>query len=592
VFLCFSFATKQSIKNHGPSMSSANHVDYIVIALYALLMVRVGFYVLRFNRGAAEYFRGGSRIPWLVAGLSCFMSGFSAWTFTGAAGVAYRSGVAAIGLYIGNALSFLLGYFVFAGRWRRTRITTVMEYLAGRFNVATHQVFSWSTIIFQLFTSASTLFGLSLFVSAACGFPVLWTIIGAGALIVFYCVLGGLWAVVITDFLQASILMPFCLVLVVTSLVRVGGVGGLIHSLPPEMKTIHLSGEFGWFYLASWTIMVSFGYNTSAMAQRYFSVDDERSARKIALLCCGLFFAGAFIWFIPPMAMRVVYPVIPSLRTALPNPSEAAYAVASLTLLPHGLIGVMLAAMFSATMANLSAQFNLKSAILTKDMYQALFRKNAGERELLMVGWATTFFIGGGTTVIAMIMAASGQSVFQIMLTFNTLMSLAYGPPALLGLVVRRTPPWSGLASFATGLILGILGAFVYHWTLIQQVSIIIPASFGVFFATMLFDHGDAPGRALLFRNLNTPVDVNIELKDSEDFTAPVFRFLSRTILLLGLLSLLLLFHVQAGERITVVWFAALTLAVGGSLRFIRGSAKPKKVTLARGEVSIPVRGE
>jgi len=71
-------------------MSTANRTDYLVIVLYALLMVRVGFYVLRFNRGAAEYFRGGSRIPWLVAGLSCFMSGFSAWTFTGAAGVAYR----------------------------------------------------------------------------------------------------------------------------------------------------------------------------------------------------------------------------------------------------------------------------------------------------------------------------------------------------------------------------------------------------------------------------------------------------------------------------------------------------------------------
>lgn len=573
-------------------MSSANQVDYLVIALYALLMVRVGFYVLRFNRGAAEYFRGGSRIPWLVAGLSCFMSGFSAWTFTGAAGVAYRSGIAAIGLYIGNALSFLLGYFVFAGRWRRTRITTVMEYLAGRFNPATHQVFSWSTIAFQLFTSASTLFGLSLFVSAACGFPVLWTIIGAGALIVFYCVLGGLWAVVITDFLQASILMPFCLVLVVMSLMRVGGVGGLIHSLPPEMKTIHLSGEFGWFYLASWTIMVSFGYNTSAMAQRYFSVDDERSARKIALLCCGLFFAGAFIWFIPPMAMRVVYPVIPSLRAALPNPSEAAYAVASLTLLPHGLIGVMLAAMFSATMANLSAQFNLKSAILTKDMYQALFRKHAGDRELLMVGWATTFLIGGGTTIIAVIMAASGQSVFQIMLTFNTLMSLAYGPPALLGLVVRRTPPWSGLASFATGLFLGILGAFVYRWTLIQQVAIIIPASFGVFFATMLFDRGDTPGRALLFHNLNTPVNIATELKDSADFTAPVFRFLSRTILLLGLLSLLLLFHVQPDQRLTVIWFAALTLAVGGSLWFIRGDAPTKKAVPAQRDASVPVRTE
>ena len=558
-------------------MTTANRVDYLVIGLYALLMVRVGFYVLRFNRGAAEYFRGGSRIPWLVAGLSCFMSGFSAWTFTGAAGVAYRFGVAAIGLYIGNALSFLLGYFVFAERWRRTRITTVMEYLSGRFNLATHQVFSWSTIFFQLFTSASTLFGLSLFVSAACGFPVTWTIICAGGLIIFYCVLGGLWAVVVTDFLQASILMPFCLVLVVMSLMRVGGVGGLIHSLPAEMKTIHLSGEFGWVYLVSWTIMVSFGYNTSAMAQRYFSVDDERSARKIALLCCVLFFAGAFIWFLPPMAMRVVYPVLPSLRAALPKPSEAAYAVASLTLLPHGLIGVMLAAMFSATMANLSAQFNLKSAILTKDMYQELFRKQAGDRELLIVGWITTFLIGGASTMIAVIMAASGQSVFQVMLTFNTLMSLAYGPPALLGLIVRRTPPWSGLASFTTGLVLGILGAFVYHWSLIEQVAIIIPSSFSIFFLTMLLDHGDTPGRALLFHNLDTPIDVGKELKDSADFTAPVFRFLSRTICGIGLLSLLLLFNVEPNQRSTVIWFAALTLAVAGSLWFVRSDPAPQK---------------
>ena len=555
-------------------MASANSTDYVVIALYALLMVRVGFYVLRFNRGAAEYFRGGSRIPWLVAGLSCFMSGFSAWTFTGAAGVAYRSGIAVIGMYIGNALSFLLGYLVFAKLWRRSRITTVMEYLSGRFNPLTHQTFSWTTIVFQLFTSASTLFGLSLFVSSACGFPVIWTILCAGGLIVFYCVLGGLWAVVVTDFLQASILMPFCLVLVVMSLARVGGVTGLVHALPPQMKTLQFSGEFGWLYIASWTIMVSFGYNTSAMAQRYFSVDDERSARKIALLCCGLFFVGAFVWFIPPMAMRVVYPELP--RMGLPNASEAAYAVASLTLLPHGLIGVMLAAMFSATMANLSAQFNVKSAILTKDVYQSLFRRNAGEHELLVVGWVTTFLIGGATTLIAAMMATSGQSVFQIMLTFNTLMSLAYGPPALLGLVVRRTPPWSGLASFTTGLTLGILGAFVYHWSLMQQVAIIIPSSFGVFFLSMLFDRSETPARALLFRNLNTPVDVATELKDSADFTVPVFRFLSRTISFIGLLSLVLLFTVPPNQRITVVWFAALTIAVGGSLWFVRGSAKPE----------------
>jgi len=96
----------------------------------------------------------------------------------------------------------------------------------------------------------------------------------------------------------------------------------------------------------------------------------------------------------------------------------------------------------------------------------------------------------------------------------------------------------------------------------------------------MLFDRGDTPGRALLFKNLNTPVDVAVELKDSADFTAPVFRFLSRTISFIGLLSLVLLFIVPSNQRVTVIWFATLTVAVGVSLWFVRGSTNDKKPTL------------
>ncbi len=189
-------------------MLVANSTDYAVIVCYILLMIGVGLYVMRFNRTASEYFRGGSRIPWLVAGLSSFMSGFSAWTFTGGAGVAYGSGIVVIGLYLGNSLSFMLGYYIFASRWRRTRISTVMEYLSDRFGPTTHQTFSWATIVFQLFTSATTLYGLSLFVSTACQLSVTATILVTGGVILSYSVLGGLWAVVVADFLQASILAP------------------------------------------------------------------------------------------------------------------------------------------------------------------------------------------------------------------------------------------------------------------------------------------------------------------------------------------------------------------------------------------------
>jgi len=549
-------------------VKAVSAVDYAVIAVYMLLMLGIGVYAARFNKNASDYFRGGNRIPWLVAGLSSFMSGFSAWTFTGAAGLAYQQGIVAVLLYLGNAVTFLLGYWVFAVRWRRARISTVMEYLVDRFDERTRQAFSWTTVFFQLFTGASMLYGLGLFVASTCGLPLGWTILGSGLVILAYCVVGGLWAVVITDFLQAVILLPFTLVMLVVSLARVGGLSGLLTRLPPELVSVSHPAR-GWGYVACWTVMVSVGYNTAAMAQRYFSVDDERSARKVALLCFGLFVLGAFIWFVPPLAMRVLYPDLRVVWPGLANPHEASYAVAALTLLPTGLVGVMLAAMFSATMSSLSGLFNMHAGVLSKDIYQTLLARRAGERELLVAGWVATFGVGAVMTGLAMSMAARGASIFEVMLTFNTIMSLAYGPPALLGLVVKRTPAWSGLLSFAVGLVLGAYGAFVAHWSLVQNVLIIVPTSVAAFLLSGLFERGrdTLPARREdLFRRLATPVDVGRELGAGEDPTAAVFRFLSRATGGVGVFSLFLLPWAGPGERVTVVFYGVVTLLVAAAL--------------------------
>ena len=550
-------------------MKTVTTIDYVVIAAYMALMVGIGVYAARFNKNASDYFRGANRIPWLVAGLSSFMSGFSAWTFTGAAGLAYQHGLIAILLYLGNAATFLLGYWVFAVRWRRARISTVMEYLVERFDERTRQAFSWSTVLFQLFTGASMLYGLGLFVASTCDLPLVWTIFGSGIVILAYCVIGGLWAVVITDFLQAVILMPFTVVMVAVSLARVGGLGGLLRGLPPELTSLHLTPGMGWLYVACWTFMVSFGYNTSAMAQRYFSVADERAAKKVACLCFALFVLGAFIWFIPPLAMRVMYPDLRAVWPGLANPHEASYAVASLTLLPNGLVGIMLAAMFSATMSSLSGLFNVHAAVVSKDIYQRLIAPQASERQLLVVGWAATFGVGATMTTLAMGMAAKGQSIFAVMLTFNTIISLAYGPPALLGLVVKKTPSWSGLLSFAVGLVLGCYGAFVGNWSLVRNVLIILPTSCLIFLASAFFGRDDADHvarREGLFARLDTPVDVDRELQGSVDPTATVFRFLSRATAGVGVLSLVLIHWAGPGERNTVVFYSVLTLLVAAAL--------------------------
>lgn len=555
-------------------MKTANLLDLVIIAVYMLAMLGVGFVFMRFNKGASDYFKGGNRIPWLVAGLSCFMSGFSAWTFTGAAGIAYRDGIVVVLLYIGNALCFLLGYFVFAQRWRRSRISTTMAYLVERFDETTRQTFSVVSVFFQLFAGASVLYGLGLMVASTCGFPIVWTIVVSGALVLMYCMLGGLWAVVVADFLQAMILMPFCLVLVGAALLRIGGLSGLYRSLPPQMVSMHLHGQYNWAYVVCWTLMVSVGYNTGVMAQRYFSVDNEQSARRVALICFLFFLAGAFIWFIPPMAMRVIYPDLAKVLPHFANPHEAAFAAASLTLLPNGLIGIMLAAMFSSAMANLSGMFNLNAGILAKDVYQTLLAPQANERTMLRAGRVTTFAVAVSVTFLAVLLAVTGKSIFSVLVTFNTVIALAYGPPALLGLVIKKTPRWSGLASFVIGLGIGAIGTFVFGWGLVMNVTIVAPVSIGVFLASRWFDRPRTPQaerRQKLFLRLQTPVDVDRELTGTGDQTTRVFRFISRATGAVGLAALLLLFTVQTAHRGVVLAYSAITLIVAFALSFIRG---------------------
>ena len=557
-----------------PALKSVTPVDFAVIAAYMALMLGIGVYSMLFNRGASDYFKGGSRVHWLAAGLSSFMSGFSAWTFTGAAGLAYQHGLVTILLYVGNACTFLLGYFVFAQRWRRARIGTVMEYLVDRYDERTRQAFSWTTILFQLFTGASMLYGLGLFVAPTCGWPLSWAIAGSGAVILAYCVIGGLWAVVITDFLQAAILMPFTVVMAFASLAQVGGVSGLVSRLPASMTSLELPPGYGWSYVLCWTVMTSFGYNTAAMAQRYFSVEDERASRKIALLCFGLFLLGAAIWFIPPLAMRVLYPDLGSVWPGLANPQESSYALAALTLLPVGFVGIMLAAMLSATMSSISGVLNMHASIISRDIFPTLFPRRAGEAEKLGIAWAATFAVGVAITAIALAMAALGQSVFRMMVTFNTVMSLAYGPPALLGLVVRRTPSWSGLVSFAVGLVVGCVGTFGLGWGVVANVVVVVPVSVAVFFLSRLLPE-TSPAQAVrrddLFRRLDTKVDVARELSDTYDPTAQVFRFLSRSTALVGLLCIPLAAMAPPNERATAIGYVAITLALAAALAFVRG---------------------
>jgi hypothetical protein len=169
-----------------------------------------------------------------------------------------------------------------------------------------------------------------------------------------------------------------------------------------------------------------------------------------------------------------------------------------------------------------------------------------------------------------------------VLVQFNTVMSLAYGPPALLGLVVRRTPHWSGLGSFAVGLALGSYVTFVMEAGLVTTVVIVVPASVAVFLLSAMLEARDVAhraGRDRLFERLASPVDVEVELRAVPDPTAEVFRFLSRATAFVGLASLPLMFAASPDDRGIVVVYSMLTLGLAGGLSLVRGARRTPATT-------------
>src|ERR1044071_7651664 len=317
--------------------STVQTIDYVVLVGYLCLMAGVGAYFMRFMRGGTDFLKGGNRIEWWVAGMASFMSGFSVWTFTGGAGFAYQHGIIGTFLLSLAVPAFLLGYLVYATRWRRSRVSTVAESIRPRFGVGTHKTFSWMTGPSQLMFASVRLFALSSFMSIALGIPVPYLIVVCGVVILLYTVLGGYWAVCFTDMFQFMFLFPVAIVLMILSLHDVGGVSGFV-ARAPEGYFNPFAGEYGWLFLVAYTVSQITGYNNFANAQRYFCAPTERDARKIAVLCMILFTLGTLVFYTPPLVARVVMPDLGTTANGLNKPAEAAYIAMGLRVLPPGLI--------------------------------------------------------------------------------------------------------------------------------------------------------------------------------------------------------------------------------------------------------------
>ena len=449
-------------------LESLAPVDYFVVAVYMVIMIVVGVIMVRFNKDADDYFKGGNKLPYWLAGLSLFMSSFSSWTFTGGAGKTYESGISVFSMYWGAVLGLGFGYFIFAKRWRRTRSMTILEYLSERYDRNVHQFISWANTPVTIFQCAIWLYALSIFLSAATHIPVAYVIFGCGFIILFYTMIGGLWGVCITDSLQFFILLPIAILVTVLSLNAVGGLGTLIAEAPPKYwLPFNEEADITKLFVVFMFIHGFFMFNSGGGAQRYFSSMDEREASKIAGLSAVLCFIGPFIWLTPAMACRVLYPDLGqevAESFGLSRPSEAAYVFISLKMLPHGLQGVLIAGILAATMSSVSTFFNMYSAVITKDIIGTVFIKNASKKLLHRIGMAVTLVMGLVTILIAYFYnTLPGLGVFDLLIKVGAVLGIPVAVPIILGLVYKRTPTWVPYTVILVGM--GVAAVFaIGNW--------------------------------------------------------------------------------------------------------------------------------
>jgi SSS family solute:Na+ symporter len=476
--------------------------EYIVVLGYFVMMVVIGLVFRSFNRNVGDYFRSGSQGTWWIVGMSSFMSGVSALTFTGNGGAAFQAGWSILAIYLGNVAGLLLQVLVLAPWFRQMRATTFPEVVGERFGPITRQVYALLNTVSFTILAAIWLLALAIFISSAFGLPIQIIIPACGLIVLFYSTMGGKWAVLAADFVKGLLLLTMTVLLASICLGKLGGFSGMLRmiearGLGEEFSLIKAAGQFSkdaytwqWALAAFMTQLVT--YSSVVNAAKYFAVKDGREARWAATLCCVLMGVGIIFWFIPPVTARLLFEA-EVLGSGMPKPAEAGFAVVSLHFLPAGLIGLMVVAMFSATMSAMDVGMNANAAILVRDIMPAIFRvwgrplPSAGAQ--LWLSRAVTLFFGGLIILTAEILLhQEGVGIFEIMINFSAIVGLPPIIPLVLCLFVRRVPPWSALASMGAAMIPSVASVLFPHaWNFQQRIFWIGVTGVSVFMLSRLF---------------------------------------------------------------------------------------------------------
>ena len=470
--------------------------DKIIIFFFFFLVLAIGFAVSKkSSQSSSEYFLSGRTMPWWLLGLSMVATTFSTDTPNLVTDIVRQNGVSGNWVWWIFLLTGLLTVFVYAKLWRRSGVSTDMEFYdlrysgaAGRFLRGFRSIYLG--IIFNVLAMAGVTLAAIKIGAIMLDISAIETVLYAGGVTLIFSAVGGFRGVVYTDFILFFTAMAGAIgaAYYLINLPEVGGVTGILNndlvsskvSMFPDLSDKELLWTLLIIPLAvqwwsSWYPGAEPG-GGGYIAQRMLAAKNENHSLGATLFFNIMHYAlRPWPWILVALASLIIFPDLDAIRETFPNVDEGkighdlAYP-AMLTLLPSGLLGLVLASLVSAYMSTISTHLNWGSSYVVNDFYKALIKDDGDERALVNVGRISVICLMIVSSIVALLLNNALQ-LFQIILMFGA----GTGSIFILRWFWWRINAWSEIAAMICSGLVSILFEFTPIGSMIFSEDFIQP---------------------------------------------------------------------------------------------------------------------
>ncbi len=421
--------------------------NWAVMGGYFLGLAVMGWWFMRKQKSADDYFKGGGRIPWWAAGISIFAAMFSSISFLAIPALAYMSNWCYAPKVLAMVLIPPLVIGCYLPFFRKLNLTCAYEYLELRFNLACRLFASLAFNLFMVARVAVVAYLPALAVAAATGADVNACIVVVCLLTIVYCAVGGIEAVIWSDVVQGAVLIGGALLILVTLMLGSdGGIAGVVAAAAGAGKLCMIDAAFDFSRPVIWVVLIGgfaeclISYTSDqCIIQRYMTTHDTRAAGRSLWLNVPMSLASGVLFFGIGTALFTYYRSHPQ-RLAVTMPKADSILPMFMTHeLPTGVAGIVLAGLFAATITTLAANLNSSATTITGDWIVRLRRSPTSDRAKVRIAQVCTVLVGLAGMAGALVLAnADIRAVYDQFLKFIGILTSGLACLFMLGIFAPR----------------------------------------------------------------------------------------------------------------------------------------------------------